>query len=253
MSDNRRLGDEWLQWDGESQPAEINENKLTFILLSLAAGLGYVGLVVLFWYLSTPRFVQFGRVFYIGSFIVFALLTGLGALFVLSFLLSLIFKKPFYPNKHSKRFFYQYVLDAAIKLGSLFGISRDRIGNSFVKVNNEITTGREEKHDPEDVLILLPRCLRKEVRKKTLETIEDYGCKVQTATGGESARREVLKQNPSLVIGVACERDLMTGIQDTVSKVPALGIPNKRPEGPCVNTVIDIEKLEKQLEAVCRT
>ena len=44
---------------------------------------------------------------------------------------------------------------------------------------------------------------------------------------------------------MACERDLLSGIQDICNQIPIIGIPNIRPEGPCKNTTIDLNEFEK--------
>ena len=55
---------------------------------------------------------------------------------------------------------------------------------------------------------------------------------------------------PLAVIGIACERDLVSGIEEITSKIPVIGIENKRPEGPCKNTLVDVELFEKTLSSL---
>jgi hypothetical protein len=45
---------------------------------------------------------------------------------------------------------------------------------------------------------------------------------------------------------VACELDLTTGIQDTYP-IPVIGILNERPNGPCINTRADIDKVRNAI------
>jgi hypothetical protein len=45
---------------------------------------------------------------------------------------------------------------------------------------------------------------------------------------------------------VACERDLSSGIQDSYP-LPVFGIINRRPNGPCYDTQVDLEKVEQAL------
>ena len=73
---------------------------------------------------------------------------------------------------------------------------------------------------------------------------EKYGIKLAIATGGTLARRKIMELKPKAIIAVACERDLISGLQD-VKDLPVLAIVNRRPEGPCVNTEMDIELVEK--------
>ena len=55
-------------------------------------------------------------------------------------------------------------------------------------------------------------------------------------------------ERPSAVIGVACERDLISGIRDVSPLLPTIGITNQRPEGPCKNTLIDMDALRRAIE-----
>jgi len=67
---------------------------------------------------------------------------------------------------------------------------------------------------------------------------------ISVATGGTLARKIVVDKKPQLIIGVACERDLTSGIQDAYP-IPVLGILNRRPNGPCYDTDVDLELVER--------
>jgi len=64
------------------------------------------------------------------------------------------------------------------------------------------------------------------------------------ATGGTLARRIVVEKKPDIIIAVACERDLTSGIQDSFP-IPVFGVLNMRPFGPCYDTDIDLDLVEK--------
>ena len=49
-----------------------------------------------------------------------------------------------------------------------------------------------------------------------------------------------------MIMAVACDRDLTSGIQ-YAHRIPTLGILNRRPHGPCLNTDIYLEELEQAL------
>jgi hypothetical protein len=49
-----------------------------------------------------------------------------------------------------------------------------------------------------------------------------------------------------MIIGVACERDLTSGIQDSYP-IPVFGILNHRPFGPCFDTDVDMKMVETAL------
>jgi hypothetical protein len=67
------------------------------------------------------------------------------------------------------------------------------------------------------------------------------------ATGGTLARKIVVDKRPDIIIGVACERDLTSGIQDSYP-LPVFGILNRRPNGPCYDTDVDLELIERGMQ-----
>ena len=68
-------------------------------------------------------------------------------------------------------------------------------------------------------------------------------------TGGTLARQTVKTIRPKAVLAIACERDLTSGIQD-VYPLPAVGVLNIRPNGPCYNTHVDIQQVRREIEAI---
>ena len=77
-----------------------------------------------------------------------------------------------------------------------------------------------------------------------MELSEKYRISISVATGGTLARRIVVEKRPEMIIAVACERDLTSGIQDSYP-IPVYGILNRRPFGPCYDTDVDLELVEK--------
>lgn len=147
----------------------------------------------------------------------------------------------------------------------MVGISPHEVRRSFIKVNNELTQKRHAAFAPERILILLPHCLQRAdcaIRlsysvdacqrcgrcpmAELLDLRDAYGVNLAVATGGTIARRIVVENRPDLIIAIACERDLTSGIQDT-HPLPVFGILNHRPEGPCRNTTVDPDLVEKAL------
>ena len=47
-----------------------------------------------------------------------------------------------------------------------------------------------------------------------------------------------------MIIAIACERDLLSGFKDVNTHIPVIGFPNRRPEGPCKNTCVDLDRIE---------
>ncbi len=243
---DRKLGDEWSDWSGDPAAVEpeINETRSTFFALAALAAFASLGLVALLWYLVKPRFEQFS------PFLPGVIQWSLIFLAVVSLFLALAewisvvkFGKSIVPYNTMQRFILS-VLPKAVWLGGKFGISRDRVGNSFIKVHNLVTRSYAKRLSAERLLILLPRCLKKEARSRITDAADRNGAKVLTVAGGEEAREAIRQYRPNFILAVACERDLMSGIKDVAEKVPVLAIPNRRPEGPCKNTEFSQDDLE---------
>lgn len=248
---DRKLGDEWADWDGHttSHDEEIEERPSTFMALAAIAACMLVGLLAIGWYMVRPRVAQFYDIlpvvieWLMMGCVVFAL--ALGVIDVIVFRRD---GKSLFPYKWIERLFL-FLLPKALWVGGRLGISRDRVGNSFIKVHNVVTT-HADRVNPERLLMLLPRCLGKEARAEIMRKAGAYEMDIVTAGGGEEARKAIGRNRPTLILAVACERDLLSGIKDVARKVPVLAIPNKRPEGPCKNTCLQIEKLEEILKSV---
>jgi hypothetical protein len=147
-------------------------------------------------------------------------------------------------------------------MGKLFGLSREKISHSFVAINNQLVLAQDLKVPPSRLLLLMPHCLQNHTcRVKITGNVENcercgkcpikdllklahkYHVELAVASGGTIARRIVVQKKPQLIIAVACERDLTSGIQDTYP-LPAYGIFNIRPFGPCFNTSLPLEEVE---------
>ncbi len=244
--EDRVLGDEWLDWQpGSEYEGIIDAPRSLFIIFSFVFLLILLLGMFLFWYLATPRLEEFGKGIVRLVSIGLSLFAVCVSLWYILQALSSIFKVRLIPASVVKRFPLRMFFSGAVRLAKVFGISRDVIGNSFVKFHNDLMYATRTGKDAKRFLLLLPRCLSAETRKKINELCNKYQCKAFTAFGGDEARKIIREERPTAVIGVACERDLISGIQDTAPKIPVLGLPNKRPQGPCKNTFVDIEELEE--------
>ena len=145
--------------------------------------------------------------------------------------------------------------------------NNSKIAKRFLRYNNTITLKRL-KHKTlnfQDILLLLPHCLQEydcPIKitsnidnckrcgqckiKAILDLKETYGISVKVATGGTLARKYIKDIRPKVVIAVACERDLISGIIDAFP-LPVYGIFNERIHGPCFNTSVAIEEIKKIL------
>jgi len=150
----------------------------------------------------------------------------------------------------------------------LFGLDRDKCIQKFIDLNNKITLYElgKKKDRPQRILLLMPHCLQfseceyrvtgKEIRcrkcgkceiKDLMEISSNYNVKLSIASGGTMARNVIKSFKPELIIATACERDLISGLLDTV-KLPVIGILNERPFGPCLDTRVDLNKIVSILQ-----
>ena len=149
-----------------------------------------------------------------------------------------------------------------VLIASYIGIQKNEIRKIYVKLNNKYIYSNKYDFNIEDILILIPHCVQKNSCKlKVTSKIENCakcglcnvsdlaklkektGINIFIATGGTLARKIIMENKPKAAIAVACERDLTSGIQD-MRHIPVLGVFNKRPNGPCVDTLINIHEVE---------
>lgn len=149
--------------------------------------------------------------------------------------------------------------------GRFFGIDRQLVRRSFIKINNELVLASARKCEPQELLLLLPHCVQASACAHRLthradncrrcgacaiaallSLRDEFGFRLAIATGGTIARRIVVQLRPRIIIAVACERDLTSGIQDSYP-LPVFGILNRRPHGPCQDTTVPVESVEKAM------
>jgi len=203
-------------------------------------------------------------------------ITGLIFLFLSGIIFTLVFAVIF----EKELPFSQRVRGLGIKLflplmeilgPRLLKIPKESIRRSFIEINNRLLiSSLRQRIRPDRLLLLLPHCLQQSECQRRITTsidnckecggcdIDDliklartYRVHIAVATGGTLARKIVRDHRPELIVAVACERDLTSGIHDTFP-LPVYGILNQRPEGPCWNTRVDIENVEKTLQAFLR-
>ncbi|ROQ90722.1 DUF116 domain-containing protein [Desulfosoma caldarium] len=161
------------------------------------------------------------------------------------------------------------LLPLLIAVGRLVGVSKKAVQHAFVGVNNELVLASvRSRKKPRRVLLLMPHCIQfsqcpvritfqvdncKRCGKCPIADLlrikERYGVDLAVATGGTIARRIVVETRPDLILAVACERDLVSGIQDTLP-LPVYGIFNERPNGPCVDTRVPLDEVRAVLASL---
>jgi hypothetical protein len=246
---DRILGDEWQNWKGylnkDAQNANTGKRAFLGILFISIITFGFLSFSL--FYLISPRLAEFHpilpKLFVYILFIIFFIVLTWFILLILSIITSKNLLQYLSGYKISIKSFVPFVQ----RFGVHLGISKDRIGNSFIKVSNALIRIYAKNVNPHELLIMLPRCLKKSILKKITTFSKQSNISVVVVPGGEMARRIINEKKPNAIISIACERDLVCGICDIDNRIKVIGIPNIRPEGPCKNTHIDLQEFEKAI------
>jgi hypothetical protein len=246
--EDRWLGEEWVDWSGETDSENKKVSKSTFFV---CAGAGFTLLLLGAWlllYLVDPRLSQLPGGFYLAARVAFWTVFILAAGWFVSVVISALIEKRvgLTPLKYNKGINLLYHL--AFFVGGRLGVSRDRLGGSFIQVSNSLIRARGRRGQCKRLLILAPRCLSRGLKDGVKDMAERYGCEIFTAGGGEVARQKIAESKPSAVVGIACERDLVSGIRDVYPLLPVLAVPNVRPLGPCKETQVDLDQVEEAVK-----
>lgn len=161
-----------------------------------------------------------------------------------------------------------WLFPLAVRIGRLFDIEKERVERSFIELSNQLVRLRRITVPADRLLILTPHCLQLEscphkITRQIFNCKEcgacpvgglvglakKYGVHVAVVTGGTLARQVVKGLRPKAILAIACERDLTSGIQD-VFPLPVIGVLNDRPFGPCFNTQVDMERVERTVRAM---
>ncbi|NJD90525.1 MAG: DUF116 domain-containing protein [Geobacter sp.] len=242
--------------------------KRLFVALMGVTCLLIVGVIYLGWWIPTKGLANIHPALpgYVGF--TFAILSGAAIFGTFLLILTTALSRDIFFTRFMRLTVIKFLLPAIELLGRLLGISKDTIRQSFVAMNNSLVVSQKLTVLPDRILILLPHCLQlancdikvtggieKCARcgrcdiSGLAELAEKYCIDISVATGGTLARKIIVEKRPKLVIAVACERDLTSGIKDCYP-LPVIGIFNERPNGPCVDTLVDVAKIEQALLSV---
>ncbi len=240
--------------------------KRTFIFLLLIACVVIVGLAVLLWWVPYVGLTNINKhlPLILGVFFGCLVLFCLGG--ALTLILTILGGRNLFLTRRLRGLVIRVLFPLLVVIGKFLGISKKEVRRSFVAINNQLVRSEARKIRPENLLILLPHCLQNhdcDVRvtgnienckacgkckiKGLVALSRKYSVAVSVATGGTLARRIVVQKKPDVIIGVACERDLTSGIQDSYP-IPVFGVFNTRPFGPCYDTDVDLELVEKGMQ-----
>ncbi len=251
-----------------SLPRQQPPRKRLFVVLMGVTCLVIIGVIYLLWWIPTKGLANFhpGLPRIVG--LVFGVLSGVALFGTLLLVLTTALGKDILFTRFMRGVVIRFLLPVIEALGRFLGISKDTIRQSFIAMNNSLVTSQRLRVRPDRVLILLPHCLQLfECEIKVTGDINKcmrcgrcdimglaelghkYRIDISVATGGTLARKVIIEKRPKLVVAVACERDLTSGIKDCYP-LPVIGVLNDRPFGPCLNTKVDVAKIDEALQSV---
>lgn len=195
-------------------------------------------------------------------------LSGVAILGTVLLVLTTALGKDIFFTRFMRLVVIKFLLPMIEFVGRVLGLDKDRIRQSFIAMNNSLVISQKYKVRPDRILILLPHCIQLfdcEIKvtgdvnkcvlcgrcdiKGLVEIGRKYGIDISVATGGTLARKVIVEKRPKLVLAVACERDLTSGIKDCYP-LPVIGVLNLRPHGPCFNTIVDTAAIDAALQQV---
>ncbi len=246
------------------------QNYFSFWFLVLVVFLGFTLILGFLWFYNIFGTSVFINIFFLVlslflTTLFLILITGLtGIWFVLrKNKLPVIFQLPM---ALTVNYFFGFV----VRAGEALGFSREKLQSNYINLTNSLVKNQDQRFWSKDILVLAPHCIQEancphrvthdlnNCRKcgkcqigNLSEIRKDIGFRLEVVTGGTAARQMVKKIKPKAIIAVACERDLMSGIQE-VFPHPVLGVVNIRPQGPCFNTEVDWTELERAIKSLCK-
>ena len=244
---------------------EIRPQKRIFIGLLVFTCLILFFLIFLFWYIPMVGLKNIHPSLPLIFSLALAVLVFLMIFGGLLLIFTIVRRKDIFLSHKMRGFVAKVLFPLMILIGRLVGVSKERVQQSFIELNNHLVRSNNHRIRPDKLLILLPHCIQdfdcpikitgdiknckgcgKCKIKDFVEISDQYQVKIAVATGGTLARRIIVKNRPEAIVAVACELDMTSGIQDSYP-IPVIGILNERPNGPCINTKVDIEKVRNAI------
>lgn len=139
-----------------------------------------------------------------------------------------------------------------------------------VRLNNLSVRGRRTRVRANEILMLMPSCLQAAACGQNvvgdlaacrrcgrcrigplLELADRYGIERAIAKGGRVAVELARQPHIKAIVAVACEKELKSGIIACLPKA-VVAVPNTRPNGPCRETDVDLEEVERAIKWLTR-
>lgn len=199
-----------------------------------------------------PAFMKAGLV-------ITAYFIGIGVIFSIITAVSCALKREAVPFIKTRFIWMKYFTVAARSVAKRIFLNPDRVVRSYIALNNDFVINEVKGKANPKILILLPHCIQrhacalkltndiKNCRRcggcsvgSLIDISEETGTDIYLASGGTLARKKIKEDMPDVILAVACERDLLSGIRD-IMPMPVAGVLNERPEGPCINTSVNLD------------
>ena len=145
------------------------------------------------------------------------------------------------------------------------------LDRAVIGLNNLSVKGRRTRVKPGEILLLLPSCLQAAGCKQNvvgdlaecrrcgrckigpvLDLADRLGVAVAIAKGGRVAVQLARQPRVKAIVAVACEKELRSGIFACLPKA-VIAVRNERPNGPCNETDVDVQEVERALKWLTRT
>ena len=249
----------------------VPPRKRLFISLMGLTCLILVGLIFLAWWVPNRGLANIHPDLPHIVGIIVAVLSGMAILGTGLLVLTTALGKDILFTRFMRLVVIKFLLPMIELVGRALGLDKDSIRQSFIAMNNSLVISQRQKVRPDRILVLLPHCIQLfdcEIKvtgdihkcvqcgrcdiKGLVDIGRKYRIDISVATGGTLARKVIVEKRPKLVLAVACERDLTSGIKDCYP-LPVIGILNDRPFGPCFNTTVDTAKIDEALSRMILT
>ena len=141
---------------------------------------------------------------------------------------------------------------------------RHSMSRIVVGLSNFTTRLRRTRVLSDQLLLVLPHCLQSSANNivagvwncqrcgkcnigDLVELSRKYSCRIEVATGGRLAVQKVKDPSVKAVVAVACNKELRQGILASFPKA-VLGVLNRWPKGPCKDTNVDLQAVERAIQ-----
>lgn len=137
-----------------------------------------------------------------------------------------------------------------------------------IGLNNIAARSRRRRVKAGEILVLLPSCLQAAKCKQNvvgdlaecrrcgrckigaiLDLCQRLNVTAMIAKGGRLAAERARSKDVKAIVAVACEKELRGGIFACLPK-KVIALTNRRPNGPCTETDIDVDAVEAAIESL---